>query len=334
MKDSSRNNCIDNRILKEDGMLTENYNDARREILMYNFTMSDEEDYHFIHHTYEDNMHNDGISMLEIDRAIYEMDLKKAVGIDGESGDIIKLLYNANKNVFVDLFNKLWNLHSYPNSWKIAIVAHIPKDGKDLRLRDSYRPICLLPVWGKVFDKLLNNRLMFFLEKSRLLDNRQFGFRKNRSTLDALSYVKNYIDVEVEKKNLVCMIPLDIKNAFNSIHKNDILEIMDLYNFPYNLKRMIDEYLRNRKVQVTNDEYLDFNVGVPQGSSLGPSLWLIIINELLKKNISPDFEMICYADDIVILLSATASYHFSEKAKVPLLNVLNWCNKFRLKLSV
>lgn len=104
---------------------------------------------------------------------------------------------------------------------------------------------------------------MAFLEDSHLLDDRQFCFRKKKSTLDALNYIKNYIDDEVNKKNIVCIISLDIKNAFNSIHRKDILEIMDNYKVPWRLKLVIADYLNNRKILISENEYLDFNVGEP-----------------------------------------------------------------------
>lgn len=82
-----------------------------------------------------------------------------------------------------------------------------------------------------------------------------------------------------------------------------------------------------------NDEYLDFNVGVPQGSSLGYSLWLLIINELLVKTKIKEYLMIAYADDIVVLMNSTATFHFTEKSKDPIREILAWCDKFHLQLS-
>lgn len=172
IKDSRKNDCIENRILKEEGTLTESIEEDRKEILMHNFTSCDEEDYVFNNVDDEDNKYNNKIDILEIKRIISEINVKKATGIDGISGDMIKLIYKVNKHVFMDLFNKIWNSYKFPNSWKIAVVTLIPKEGKDLRLKDRYKPISLLLIWGKVFDKFLTNRLMTYLEDNRLLDDR------------------------------------------------------------------------------------------------------------------------------------------------------------------
>lgn len=162
IKDKRRNNCICDRILKEDGTLTENIGESKLEILKYNFRTCDNGIYAFIHTVEEDSKYNERIQNWEIEQAISDLKINKAPGPEELSSDMVKLFFNSNKQVFMDLLNKIWISKKFPDSWKIANVALIPKEGKDLKLRDSYRPICLLPIWGKVLDKLLNNRLMAF----------------------------------------------------------------------------------------------------------------------------------------------------------------------------
>lgn len=222
----------------------------------------------------------------------------------------------------------------FPDIWKITVVALIPKVDKDLRLKENYRPICLLPVWGKVMDKIINNRLMKFLESNKILELGQYGFRRNLGTINALEVVKSYIDLNMRDNKLICMLSFDSENAFNSIHRNSILKILDKYNVPNRLKNIIADYLNNRKFLLSGNEYLEYNVGVPQGSSLGPTLWLLIANELLNKAKNENYKIIMYADDIVVLLNANASFHFSELAKIPIMDIVNWCEEHRLQLSL
>lgn len=120
------------------------------EILKYNFISCVDEDYKFIHVDKEENIYNGDLSELEIDKIISGINVKKATGFDRISGDMIELIYNVNKKVFVDLLNKICASQRYPESWKIEVVALIPKEGKDSSLKDIYRPISLLPIWGKV----------------------------------------------------------------------------------------------------------------------------------------------------------------------------------------
>lgn len=129
------------------------------------------------------------------------------------------------------------------------------------------------------------------------------------------------------------MITIDIKNAFGSIHKGDLIELLIHFSVPYKIINFIDSYLSNRKFIVMENDYVENNIGVPQGSSLGPILWLIIINVLLDKCNSDDFDIIVYADDVTILLNATACYHFTELTVKPLALIEQWCNNFKLKCS-
>lgn len=187
------------------------------------------------------------------------------------------------------------------------MVTLIPKENKDLHIKENYRPICLLPVWGRVVDKLIINRLMAYLENSNILDSEQYGLRKNLSTIHALKTVKNYIDLNLSSKKLVCMLSLDIKIAFNSIHKNSILAILDEYIVPNKLELIISDYLRNI---------------------------IFIANELLRKSKGKAYKMVMYADDIIILLSSTASFHFTDFSKEPIDEIVSWCKHHHLTLSI
>lgn len=109
---------------------------------------------------------------------------------------------------------------------------------------------------------------------------------------------------------------------------------MDKYGVPTRVKLLIADYLKNRKIKVSENEYLDFNIGILQGSSLEPTLWLLIINELLIKYSCKDYKLIAYADGIVILMNSTASFHFTNKSQEPINDIINWCETYHLNLGV
>lgn len=130
------------------------------------------------------------------------------------------------------------------------------------------------------------------------------------------------------------MLAFDIKNAFNSIHRNSILTILDSYNEPNKLKDIIADYLRNRKIIISESEIMDYNIGVPQESSLGPILWLLGANELLKKSKEESYKLIMYDDDIVVLVSSTAYFHLTELSRKPINDIISWCDSHHLTLSL
>ncbi|GBM67530.1 putative RNA-directed DNA polymerase from transposon X-element [Araneus ventricosus] len=244
----------------------------------------------------------------------------KSPGPYGLTMGIIKEIFFDNKSLFINLLNRCLYKGIFPKVWKRANVALIPKSGKDLRLPNNYRPICLLPVWGKVLDKILAQRLSYFLEQNNKLHDLQFGFRKDRNTSLALHEVINTITTNKNNNLLTAMISLDISNAFNSVRWSDIIRILFEEEVPEYLIKMIRDFLSDRFiVDEENCFEFQYNVGVPQGSCLVPILFLLIADKLLRDlNTDDKTKVIMLADDILILTADSAVYRFSESTKIPL----------------
>ncbi|GIY79603.1 uncharacterized protein CDAR_57061 [Caerostris darwini] len=130
--------------------------------------------------------------MQEVEAIILSIKPNKAVGVDGLPGELIKEIFFANKKWFVELFNILVGRGIFPVLWKIARVVLIDKEDKNLDHPSHFRPICILPCWGKILDKLISDRLSYHLEKADILSDPQYGFRRNRSTLTALNNILNF----------------------------------------------------------------------------------------------------------------------------------------------
>ncbi|GIX95976.1 RNA-directed DNA polymerase from mobile element jockey, partial [Caerostris darwini] len=201
---------------------------------------------------------------------------------------------------------------NFPKNLESRKIVLIPKQGKQHTAPEHYRPICLLPTWGKVFDKIIANRLVFYLEKQKFFSLNQYGFRRNRSTISALQSIKSFvIDSHTENK-LACLISLDVQNAFNSVNWNLLKQKIRNLPIPYYLVKVLFSFLEERSVMYRNNEVL-YNQGVPQGSCLGPTLWNIFINDLLDRDFGEDIKLQAFADDIIIMTKAKASYIFKEK---------------------
>ncbi|GBO17771.1 Putative protein in type-1 retrotransposable element R1DM [Araneus ventricosus] len=248
----------------------------------------------------------------------------KSPGPDGLTMGIIKEIFFDNKTLFINLLNLCLYKGIFPKVWKRDNVALIPKSGKHLRLPNNYRPICLLPIWGKVLDKIFAQRLSYFLEQNNKI--------KDKNASLALHEVINTITKNKNNNLLTAMISLDISNAFNSVRWSDIIRILFEEEVPEYLIKMIRDFLSERFiVDEENCFEFQYNVGIPQGSCLVPILFLLIL--LRDLNTDDKTKVIMFADDILILTADSAVYRFTESTKIPFDKVSLWAENHRLKIN-
>ena len=170
----------------------------------------------------------------------------------------------------------------------------------------NYRPISLLSVFSKIYEKLLYTRIYSYLDKKDLIYSKQFGFRSKHSTNHAIISITEYIRKLLDDGQYVCGIFVDLEKAFDTVNHNLLCEKLEYYGLRGNTNKLIKSYLSNRKQYVSlngfDSEIRDISCGVPQGSSLGPLLFLIYINDFrlcLDKTSSGHF-----ADDTFILYNS------------------------------
>ena len=207
-----------------------------------------------------------------------------STGPDNIHNEFIKHLPEESTQLLLKMFNKLWGGGTIPPIWQQAIVIPIPKPDKDHSDPNNYRPISLTSCLCKTFEKLINNRLVYYLESNNLLAPTQSGFRKQRCTSDHLVRLETWIREGIINCEHVVAIFFDLEKAYDTTWRHGIL--LDLYNAGLrgNLPRFIAKFLSNRIFQVRVGTELSephsLENGVPQGSILSVTLFGIKINNI------------------------------------------------------
>ena len=155
------------------------------------------------------------ITVSQVKKVIKCLDSSKSSGPDGVPVIVFKQLCPELAPILTSIFRRCVSVSEFPSCWKTASVVPVPKKGSDSCQPSSYRPISLLPIAGKIFEALINRRLVDFLEYNRLLSDAQYGFRHARSTGDLLSYVTEHVSRILDKQGESVSVALDISKAFD-----------------------------------------------------------------------------------------------------------------------
>lgn len=261
----------------------------------------------------------------------------KAPGYDMVEVEVLQMACPILGGALVKLLNACLHYGVFPSAYKKGTLRALYKGGgKDRLDPQSYRPICLLPVLGKLLEKLVLNRLNRTVLTESKLSDRQYGFRKGRSTEEALIDFRRIVDSCTER--YVLGIFFDITGAFDNVLWSMILEGLRDRACPKNIYRLMESYFCNRSVSLSwgggKSVSKKASRGCPQGSVLGPSCWNVVFDSLLIKLVDRvGKKIVAYADDLSAAIAGDSRSEIETKGQMVVDMIGDWCRSAGLQLS-
>lgn len=278
---------------------------------------------------------NKEITLKELISVIKKTKNNKACGPDSIPYEFYKNIPNNLLEKILNIYNQLWIKGEYPIEFKKSLVNPILKPDKDPANKKSYRFISRISCIGKMLESIINNRLIWWLEKNNKLSQDITGFRPNSSTIDTLQIIDFHIKKAYKEKKYALIASLDLEKAFDKVNHDAIIIKAAKLGITGTPLRWISNFLNNRSYQIIignqKSEEGGISKGLPQGSPLSPLLFNIMMSDL---NLTVKTNKIIYADDINIITINENLEEAKINLEVGLNKIVKWANDWELKLNL
>ena len=287
----------------------------------------------------DDESFDNEFSDIELEEVLKSLNKKSATGPDGVNNKHLTNLSALAKSVLLKILNISWRDSIVLQDWKISKMIMIQKDPNDTQDPNKYRPISVTNTIVKLLEKLVQKRLISFIEKHRLLIKNQSGFRKNRQTTDNIVYFCQKTAEAFDGNEKVCGVIFDIMKAFDKVWHNGLLFKLSKHGIPKRLGYWIQNFLSNRKffVQIENHKsnLFDIQTGVPQGAILSPVLFALFINDIIECSAYPNHKImsLLFADDLFAFNRDKNINRLRIQMQRYLNKLEKWLTKWRLNIA-
>lgn len=286
------------------------------------------------------NLNNKSLVFLptdatEVKSLILSLKDNSATGHDNIPGWLIKHHVDLLAPPIAHICNLSISTGKFPDIFKISLIKPVHKAGDSCTI-NNFRPISILPALSKILERLMNKQLVSFLNSNNIISPQQFGFRSGKSTNDAVFELTNNIVRELDNKKKTLGIFLDLKKAFDTVSIPLLLNKLERSGVRGITLSLLTDYLTNRSQQVKIGDWLSetqtISYGIPQGSIIGPTLFLLYINDLCNLKLTQG-QIFVFADDTALLFSADTWNSAFDHAQRGLNKVCSWLNANLLTLN-
>jgi hypothetical protein len=282
---------------------------------------------------------NADFGLGELHSAVKQLKRNTAPGEDRVANDFLKHLPVVSLLAILWLLNLIWHAGRIPNKWRHAIVLPLLKTGKDPHLAASYRPISLTSTICKLMERVVTNRLTWFLEKHKLLSNTQTGFRRNKGTMDQIARLQDHVLRHTGTKGYCLAVFIDMQSAFDLVWRKGIMIKLKEFGVNGHMFNFINDFLTDRTIQVRVGSQLSSALelinGSAQGAQISPTLFLAAINDLAKVTEDGNgTEVSLFADDGTLFIGGRNARLLIRKMQAKLDWLVAFCLEWGFKISI
>ncbi|KAG6440382.1 hypothetical protein O3G_MSEX001260 [Manduca sexta] len=280
----------------------------------------------------------------EVSKIILSLKNTTSTGIDNLSTNIIKKVHSIICYPLSFIINLCFEEGVFPKPLKLSIVKPIFKNGDETSL-NNYRPVALIPIFAKIIEKAIHSRLYNFLENKNILVEEQKGFRRSKSINAAIfDFLKNTMN-SIDNRIPICALYMDMTKAFDYVDHEILIHKLERYGIRGKGLELLSSYLSDRHqcTKTTNiniynkletkyrSKFRNIKYGVPQGSVLGPLLFLVYINDLPNNINHPT---VLFADDSTIVIKYDKNYKYEDEINNTLEQSIEWLEQNNLRINL